>query len=165
MHGSGASFESNPVQFAAQVIGLYEQALGKWSGYAVGIASLAVMFSTYLTILDGFPRALANVCLMLKGKEEAADEDDTTDKERHRFYWMTMVVMVGGALAILSFFIGNLSQLVDFAATISFLAAPIFAFLNHRAIMGSEIPDEVKPGAGLRAWSICGITALVGFAF
>ena len=58
MHGSDTAFEGNPAGFAAQVIGLYEKALGKWSALVVGFAALAVMFSTYLTILDGFPRAL-----------------------------------------------------------------------------------------------------------
>jgi len=72
--------------------------------------------------------------------------------------------MVFGALALLSFFLGNLSLLIYFAATISFLAAPAFAYFNHRAMLGPEIPDEAKPGRVLRLWSSCGITALTFFA-
>ncbi len=164
MHGSGKTFEGNPALFAAQVIGLYEEALGQWSGYIVGIAAMAVMFSTYLTILDGFPRGLANLALILQGKEEAADEDEATDNQRRRYYWISMLVMIIGALAILSFFLKNLSQLVDIAATISFIGAPIFAYLNHRSIMGPEVPEEARPSAKMQLWSICGITALVAFA-
>jgi len=164
MHGSGKTFEGNPALFAAQIIGLYEEALGQWSGYIVGIAAMAVMFSTYLTILDGFPRGLANLALILQGKEEAADEDEATDNQRRRYYWISMLVMIIGALAILSFFLKNLSQLVDIAATISFIGAPIFAYLNHRSIMGPEVPEEARPSAKMQLWSICGITALVAFA-
>ena len=164
MHGTGQSFESNPTLFAAQVIGLYQETLGNWSGHVVGIAALAVMFSTYLTILDGFPRVLANLVLIAKGKEEAADEDEETDRQRHYYYRVCMVIMVIGALIIMNFFLGSLSQLVDFAATVSFLGAPVFAYLNHRAIHGTEVPVECRPGTGLRYWSYCGIAALVVFS-
>ena len=164
MHGSGARFEGNPAGFADQVIGLYEEALGKWSAFVVGIAALAVMFSTYLTILDGFPRALANLGLILNGNEETAQEDKATDKQRRRYYWISMVIMVCGALAIISFFLGNLSRLVDFAATISFLGAPVFALLNHRAIFGNDVPEKARPGTVLRIWSKTGIAALIAFA-
>jgi len=164
MHGSGTEFEGSPTLFASQIIGLYEQALGPWSGLIVGVAAMLVMFSTYLTILDGFPRGLANLALMMQGKEEVAAEDSSTEDTRHKFYWATMVIMVIGALAIMNFFLGRLQLLVDFAATVSFLGAPVFAYLNHRAIHGPEVPIEAQPGPGLRIWSICGIVALSAFA-
>lgn len=164
MHGSGQSFEGSPAGFAAQVIGLYENALGQWSGTAVGMAALAVMFSTFLTILDGFPRGLANLLLMLKGQEEGVSDTPQIEKRRHRFYWCLMLLTVTGSLVILNFFLGGLKQLVDFAATISFLAMPVFAFLNHRAILGADVPDEDKPGRVLRWWSYAGMTLLSGFA-
>ena len=75
-----------------------------------------------------------------------------------------MVIMVCGALAIISFFLGNLSRLVDFAATISFLGAPVFALLNHRAIFGNDVPEKARPGTVLRIWSKTGIAALIAFA-
>lgn len=164
MHGSGQSFEGSPGKFAAQVIGLYENALGAWSGAAVGMAALAVMFSTFLTILDGFPRGLANFLLMLKGQEEGASTNPRVEALRHRFYWCLMLAVVVGSLLILSFFLGSLKQMVDFAATISFMAAPVFAYLNHRAILGAEVPETAKPGAVLRWWSYIGMTLLGGFA-
>lgn len=164
MHAPGIAFKENPVAFAEQIIGLYEQSLGAWSGYVVGISALAVMFSTYLTILDGFPRALANFTLLLQGQEESATEDAATEQRRHRYYWIYMCVMVVGALLILAAFVGSLPRLVDVSATASFLAAPVFAYLNHRAILGAEVPADARPGPALRTWSRCGIAALVGFA-
>ena len=75
------------------------------------------------------------------------------------------MLMVGaGSLFILTFFVGNLKNLVDFVTTVSFLAAPVFAVLNHRAIMAEEVPEGARPGAGLWLWSIGGITALGSFA-
>jgi Mn2+/Fe2+ NRAMP family transporter len=117
-----------------------------------------------LTILDGFPRALANFTLLLQGQEESATEDAATEQRRHRYYWIYMCVMVVGALLILAAFVGSLPRLVDVSATASFLAAPVFAYLNHRAILGAEVPADARPGPALRTWSRCGIAALAGFA-
>jgi Mn2+/Fe2+ NRAMP family transporter len=164
MHGSGISFKDEPAAFAEQIIALYKQSLGDWSGYVVGIAALAVMFSTYLTILDGFPRAVANFTLLLRGEEEAATMGQSTERKRHRYYWAYMIIMVTGALTILANFATSLPTLVDFGATVSFLGAPVFAYLNHRAIHGPEVPIEARPGRALRIWSQWGVAALAGFA-
>jgi Mn2+/Fe2+ NRAMP family transporter len=164
MHGSGVDFKEDPVAFAEQIIALYKQSLGDWSGYVVGIAALAVMFSTYLTILDGFPRTVANFTLLLRGEEEVATMSPETERERHRYYWVYMGVMVAGALLILANFSTSLPALIDFGATVSFLGAPVFAYLNHRAIHGVEVPIEARPGIALRIWSQCGVAALAGFA-
>lgn len=164
MHGSGQRFEGGAVEFAAQVIGLYENALGKWSGAAVGFSALAVMFSTFITILDGFPRGLANFMLMLKGYEEGVSDNPRIEILRQRFYWSLIVLLIIGSLLILSFFLNSLKQLVDFAATVSFLAAPVFAFLNHRAIFSEEVPKEARPGKSLLLWSYGSMLLLSSFA-
>ena len=64
----------------------------------------------------------------------------------------------------MSFFLGNLKQLVDFAATTSFLAAPVFALLNHRAIFSAEVPEKHRPSRQLQWWSYAGMILLSGFA-
>ncbi len=164
MHGSGNGFEGSPAKFAAQVIGLYEQALGKWSGSVVGIAAVSVMFSTLLAILDGYPRGFANFLLLLHGQEEGVQEDHASERKRHRYYWCTMLVMVIGALLILALFQGQFKSFVDFGATAAFLGAPLFALLNHRAMQGEEIPSHLRPRGFLYHWSIIGILALTLFA-
>ncbi len=164
MHGSGNGFEGSPAKFAAQVIGLYEQALGKWSGSVVGIAAVSVMFSTLLAILDGYPRGFANFLLLLHGQEEGVQEDHTSERTRHRYYWCTMLVMVLGALLILALFEGQFKSFVDFGATAAFLGAPLFALLNHRAMQGEDIPIHLRPRGFLYQWSIVGILALTLFA-
>jgi Mn2+/Fe2+ NRAMP family transporter len=164
MHGSGTEFKAGAADFAAQVIGLYEQALGKWSGALVGLAALAVMFSTLLTIMDGFPRALANLLLIARDQEEQAEENPDHEKLRHTFYWCFMLLAVCGALLVISFFMGRFKLLVDFAATVSFLSAPVFAWFNHRAILGKEVPADARPGIALQSWSIVGVVALSGLA-
>ena len=57
-----------------------------------------------------------------------------------------------------------MTQLVDLATTISFLIAPIIAFVNFRLVTGNHIPAEAKPGKFMRILSWAGIIFLTGFA-
>jgi hypothetical protein len=54
--------------------------------------------------------------------------------------------------------------LVDLATTLSFLTAPALAILNHRAILGDEVPREHRPGRALVAYSWAGIVFSAVFA-
>lgn len=164
LHSKDIEIANSPAKFAAQIISLYESALGSWSAYIVGISALGVMFSTLLTILDGFPRALANFTLVLRGKDETSEEDTKINKQRHYFYWLYLLIMVSGGLIIIRFYTPGMNYLIDFAATISFLGAPVYAFLNHRAILGPEVPIESRPNLALKTWSLISIAALSGFA-
>jgi Mn2+/Fe2+ NRAMP family transporter len=58
MHGTGESFSPQGAVFATQLVGLYAQTLGEWMRPVVLAAVLTTMFSTALTVIDGFPRAL-----------------------------------------------------------------------------------------------------------
>ena len=41
---------------------------------------------------------------------------------------------------------------------LSLVTAPVLAWLNHRAITSSEVPEEARPGPAMRAWSWSTIT-------
>jgi Mn2+/Fe2+ NRAMP family transporter len=164
MHGSGETFNSDAAGFIAQVLGLYQQSLGEWSGVVVGVAALAVMFSTFLTILDGWPRGLANLYLCLYGKDETIESTPDEEKVRKNLSMGVMVFMVVIAIAILHLYSGGFKNLVDFAATVSFLTAPTYAYLNHRAIMSTDVKSGVRPGKWMRIWSYTGIVTLNCFA-
>lgn len=61
MYASGVSFAESAGGFASQILELYAQTLGEWARPLVGVCALAVMFSTTLTVLDGFPRAISTL--------------------------------------------------------------------------------------------------------
>ena len=61
MHNTGIEFEAGAAGFAAQLIGLYKETLGDWSGPLIGVVAVAVMFSTVLAGLDGYPRAAVSL--------------------------------------------------------------------------------------------------------
>ena len=163
MHDRGVVFASSAGGFAAQVIDLYVATLGEWARPIIGVCAFAVMFSTTLTVVDGFPRALAGLAMRLRGPEgemPAAVEEVAS----RRTYWLALVVLAGGSVAVLALFIGALKAMVDLATTLSFLTAPLLAWLNHRAVHGSEVPAEYRPSAGTRRASILAIVILGAFA-
>ncbi|NJK88950.1 MAG: hypothetical protein HC923_05780, partial [Myxococcales bacterium] len=75
MHGRGLSFESGAAAFSRQLIDLYAATLGDWSRPLIGACALAVMLSTTLTVLDGFPRALVRFAAVLSNRDFASSSN------------------------------------------------------------------------------------------
>jgi Mn2+/Fe2+ NRAMP family transporter len=55
--------------------------------------------------------------------------------------------------------------MVDMATSISFVTAPVLAFLNYKVITSSRIEKKYQPGIFLRIWSWIGIIFLSLFTF
>lgn len=163
MHGRGVTFADSAGGFAAQVIRLYTETLGEWSGPIIGVAAFAVMFSTTLTVLDGFPRALTTLMARFKGPEEAG-VFELKQKSQGRTYWAMLLLLAVGAMLVLFAFLTSLKAMVDVATTLSFLTAPILSVLNHRAVLGAEVPTESRPRPWLIWMSILGIVCQGSFA-
>ena len=151
LFGSGLDLAASSVGFAAQLIGLFTASIGAWIGPVIGIAALAVMFSTVLTVIDGFPRVYANVTTRLCKLDSAREE---------RLYLVYLAVQAGVALALLIGFLASFGAFIDFATTAGFVAAPVIAFLNHR-IMGSEqVGAAERPPRWLMLWSAAAVAIL-----
>jgi Mn2+/Fe2+ NRAMP family transporter len=153
MHGAGQRFPDSAGAFAGQVISLYASTLGEWSRPLIGTAAFAVMFSTVLTVVDGFPRAIAVLVARFRGPEP-----------QKRSYWLALAVMSLGGLLFIGAMMKSLKTLVDVATTLSFLTAPMLSVLNHRAVLGPEVPPEMRPRRGLVVASLICIVLQAGFA-
>ena len=160
MFQSGREFPSGAAGFANQVIALYTENLGAWSRPLIGLSALTVMFSTTLTVVDGFPRAIATLVDRFRAPERP---DDPSEGSR-RVYWGALVVLGVGTIVISAFLLTSLKRLVDVATVLSFLTAPVLAWLNHRAILGAEVPVEHRPRGAMVAYSWAGIVFSLAFA-
>ena len=160
MHGSGESFASAPAAFVAQVVALYTTSLGAWSEPLIGLAALTVMFSTTLTVIDGFPRAIATLIARFSSPELAEAEQGFND----RVYWFALMGLGVGSMLVVGSFVASLSALVDLATTLSFITAPALALLNHRAMVSAAVPEESRPGTAMRVFSWAGIIFWALFA-
>lgn len=157
MYGTGQHFSPSGAGFAKQLIDMYVQALGEWSRPIIGIAALTTMFSTTLTVTDAFPRVLRRSTEIIFAKQ-------FRDKNTNYLYWIAMLVVVSGSLIIIGYLLNEMTLLVDLATTLSFLTAPILAYINYRVVTGSTMPIEYQPKKWLRILSWIGIIFLGGFS-
>ena len=160
MYGSGEAFSARGTQFSAQVIDRFTRTLGGWTRPIVFTAVLTTMFSTTLTVIDGFPRAID------RGLRVAFVEPEGTSAYAGtgRAYWSAMAIMGGLTVLVLAAFPGSLTAMVDFATIVSFITAPALGYLNLRAVTSEAVPRELQPGRALVALAWLGLVVLSGFA-
>lgn len=154
MHGSGVALQKSSSGFAAQLVDLYTQTLGTWAAPLIAVAALTTMFSTMLTVLDAYPRSLAVGIQLVLPKLRL-------DLHALHGIWIVGACLV--SLIVINSFVNRLTELIDLAATIAFLAAPVYAYLNYRLIVSTHTPEDRRPGVGLRALSWAGLLFLSGF--
>ncbi|WP_249038214.1 Nramp family divalent metal transporter [Shewanella algidipiscicola] len=155
MHGSGEHFSASGAQFADQLITLYSQVLGSESRYLIAIVALLCIFSTTVTVIDGYSRTLALGWQLLV--QQSNDKSSA---------WLT-AIMVGVSLlglGIILFFKGALLPLLQFVMTLAFMTTLIFAWLNYRLMTSERLAVADRYGTKMRLLSWLGMGYLLGFA-
>ena len=153
MHPSGKVFPTDAIGFTKELISLFTNSLGDWSYPIILAAAFCTMLSTTITLLDAFPRTLRRSFHLLLGA-----------KQNKTNYSLWLLVVITGTSSLLIFFIGNMRVMVDLATTISFVIAPVLAFLNIRVLSQPGIPLEFIPPKWLRVHSYLGLTCLTVFS-
>ena len=120
MYGTGQTFDAGPSAFASQVVSLYTEALGSWSKLIIGVAAFVTMFSTTLTLIDAYPRSLAEGSSLFLGVFQ--------NSRVWLLGWVALNCAI--ALVIIWFFRDHLKAMVDFVTILAFLAGPVFGYLN-----------------------------------
>lgn len=149
VYDKGIDLPGPAARFAGVVIGLYTKTLGDWSRPIIGGAAFLVMFSTTLTVVDGLPRSITAFYARCKGAER---EGDPVGTSHSLGYWLTAIIVAGGALLLLSQFMSRLKDLVDLATTVALVTAPPLAWLNHRVIYSGDVAHP--PSAAMRKMSL-----------
>ncbi|MDY0185132.1 MAG: divalent metal cation transporter [Desulfuromonadaceae bacterium] len=152
MYGSGETFSSSGIAFSKQLVTLYSANIGDWSRPLIFSAAFCTMFSTSVAVVDGYPRSLAACCSLLW---------DLPSKQFRLIHKIWVVFSVAVACVIVQFCVGNLLQLLAFAAVISFMTSPALAYMNYKVMSGSNVPDNQKPGVFLTVLSWAGMLFLV----
>jgi Mn2+/Fe2+ NRAMP family transporter len=154
MHGTGREFSPSGVEFGRQLVDMYAATLGGWSRWIIAIVAFITMFSTTLTVLDGYARTLAGGFGLLTGRAEEV---------RRRDALVLMPVVAVLSWGVIAFFMTGMRALVDVATVLAFLAAPVLAWLNLRVVRGPAVPREHRPGPVLTAMTWAGLVFLTGF--
>ena len=151
MSGTGEELSSSGVVFAGQLINMYTDDIGSWSYWIISMAALTTMLSTTITVLDAYSRVMNPIAKYLV----PGIWNKVENKEKLRWFWY--VILILGASAIIAFAAKSMVHMVTMATTLSFLMAPIFAWLNYRVVTDSHMPAESRPGKFMRVLSRVGI--------
>lgn len=155
MYGSGQEYAASAGGFSNQLIELYTSALGDWAFFLIAACAFTTMFSTTLTVTDTYPRVVNEFVSILK------KEGNQSEKTR---YIYLLIGVSAGSLLLLIFLGDQFRFLIDLATTMSFLTAPVLAFMNHKLIHQPEVDEQFRPKPWLYWLSISGIIFLTLFA-
>ena len=151
MYGTGEELSSNGVEFASQLINMYSSSIGSWAFWVISIAAFMTMLSTTITVLDAYSRVLKPITKILSPNLW----NGCKNKERLNWFWY--VLIISGAILIVAFAAKSMVHMVTMATTLSFLTAPILAWLNYKVVTGKHMPEKSRPGSFLRVLSWIGI--------
>ncbi|MEJ6518825.1 hypothetical protein CBX96_20415 [Shewanella sp. BC20] len=157
MHGSGEHFSDSGAKFANQLINLYSQVMGGESRYLIGIVAFLCIFSTTVTVIDGYSRTL-NMGWQLLSKTTVTDAQ--SDK---RLTGIMLSVSALGLMLIL-FFKGALLPLLEFVMILAFMTTVVFAWLNYRLMTSTQLPEAHRYGIKMKGLSWIGLSYLLIFA-
>jgi Mn2+/Fe2+ NRAMP family transporter len=155
MHGTNTELSPNGALFAGQLIGMYTSTIGHWAYPIIAIAAVSTMLSTTITVTDVYPRTLSKSIKLL-----FADSPKIINFFNYVFW---IIVLSTGVILLIWFSGSTMRYMVDFATSLSFVTAPVLAFLNYKVIMSPKIDAQFQPALYLRIWSWVGIIFLSAF--
>ena len=150
MFDSGLEFSSKGGVFAGQLIELYTSNLGEAAYGLIAIAAFSTMLSTTITTLDASPRAMSKTIQLLFNRLVSS-------------YFLWLLILSIGTIGIFLFLLSEMGKLVQIATVLSFITAPLYAFLNYRLVISKQMPEKFRPNKELRILSIIGLLFLSGF--
>jgi len=154
MHQRGESFSAGGIAFSQQLIQIYTQVMGDWSRWLISLVALLCIFSTTLTVLDGYSRSLSEAMGLLGGGE-------VHSRRRHQG-WIALLVVAG--FMVIAQFKGALLTMLEFAMILAFLSTPVFAWLNYRLMTGKQLATEARYSSRLSWLARAGLLYLISFS-
>ncbi|GHE81858.1 NRAMP family divalent metal transporter [Thalassotalea profundi] len=159
MFGQGEGFANSAAAFAGQLVGIYSKALGEWSWLLMALVTFIALFSTTFAVADGFPQVWKRAALLLDEKEQA---ESTTNA--NKAYIVSLTLLVIGSWWIINDFSADIKALLDFVTTVSFVSAPIYAWLNYKVMMGTDVSEDQKPQGWFKVYTLFCLTVLTLFS-
>lgn len=148
MYNSPEELPSQAIAFTGSLIDLYTTALGPNLRILIVVAATAAMFSTTLSVFDGYGRTLNRLVKAFHPKWNLP-------------YAVTVFVVSIGGWFLVTAYQSHMTTLVQFAMLISLVVAPFVGFLNFKLVLSKEFPESHRPNLGMRVWASIGLLCLV----
>lgn len=153
LYGTERVLPNNNVGFASGVVSLYAANLGAWTFPIIAAAGFTIMLGTCIGVMDGYARSTARAVAILRNKPES---------RRQYLFWIGLIGL--GGFVTIRFFMTSFTELINLATIISFLIAPIIAFLNYRLVFSEHLSTSQRPGRITHVISLMGIGFLTLFS-
>nr|WP_242620294.1 hypothetical protein [Shewanella maritima] len=154
LFGSGESFADSAAAFAGQLVGLYSQALGQWSWLLMAIVTFVALFSTTFAVADGFSQVWQRAVSVLAVKRSVTTTAGNIQSKAKYAYPVTLLVLSLGSWWIISAHTANIKGLLDFVTTVSFVSAPLYAWLNYKVMLSDEVQDKYRPQGAFKVYTL-----------
>ncbi|WP_440876156.1 NRAMP family divalent metal transporter [Thalassotalea sp. PLHSN55] len=159
MFGQGEGFANSAAVFASQLVALYSQSLGQWSWLLMAIVTFVALFSTTFAVADGFPQVWQRAVVLKAGHSKTGNSN-----VGNKAYIISLIILVMGSWWIINDFAADIKGLLDFVTTVSFVSAPIYAWLNYKVMMGADVDDAFKPQGLFKVYTLICLTILTLFS-
>jgi len=153
MFGKGIAVATGGENFSRQFLGLFTEVYGAWSFPVIATVSITVVFTSLLTVIDGWSRVMVSALAAITHQPLGI----SLYRLRYRQVLYTLCSIVYLSILAIS---ENFTQFLDFTATVLFITSPIIATLNHRAMFNGVIPCEDGPPNYIRYWSLIGVISM-----
>ena len=155
MYINGVAVESNGAAFADQLISLFTSTIGDWIYPVIALSAITVMFSTLLTLVDLLPRSSAAALVEIF---PVSDADKST--KFSTLYLGFIVVELFLVMGVLFVLLDDFGTFIAWVTSMGFVVAPVFSYLNHKAMFGPDVAAKDHPAKIIRYWSLGTITIL-----
>lgn len=153
LFGTDQTLPNNNVGFASGVVRLYASNLGDWTFPIIAAAGFTIMLGTCIGVMDGYARSTVRAVAVLRNKPES---------RRQYLFWISLIGL--GGFGTIRFFMTSFTELINLATTISFLIAPLIAFLNYRLVFSEQLLASQRPGRAMQVLAVVGIGFLTLFS-
>lgn len=161
LFGTDENLANGAAGFASGIVGLYTNTMGQWAYPIIASCAFSIMFSTCITVIDGYSRSTEKIVELFR-KDAGAD----LSKANFWFSYRFMIILSSLSGMSLIFIFQNsdfgMKGLVNIATTMSFIVAPFVAIFNVLLVRKKKL-GEFAPPLWMRILSYFGILFLTGF--
>jgi Mn2+/Fe2+ NRAMP family transporter len=159
MFGQGEGFAQGAAAFAGQLVGIYSNALGDWSWLLMAVVTFVALFSTTFAVSDGFPQVWKRAAVI-----NVNEPTEASDERANKAYIFSLITLAIGSWLIISEFSSDIKALLDFVTTVSFVSAPLYAWLNYKVMTGHDVPNDQKPQGWFKIYTLTCLATLTLFS-
>lgn len=161
VYGTGELLTGNASQFSNKLLQIFVANLGEWAFPVLGITAFLTIYGTLITAWDAFARSFVASLRVIKFS--TLTDNAEQQKFVNKFYNLLLPIIGIGGFLLFTQFTGQMVALLEVATIISFLAAPIIAFLNLKAIKSDIIPSSHRPPKWMIILSYIGLVVMTIF--